>query len=253
MKLYFREMGQGGPLFFLHGLLGSGDNWLFIARKLACRFHCVLPDMRNHGSSPWSAPFTYREMADDVMELADSLNIKQFSVLGHSMGAKVAMTCALVYSDRIEALISADMAPRRYSGDDLKRIVNVLYASDLSGLRFRADVEALISGGVPQAHVRAFLLKSLAERDGKFSWKFNLESIRDSFGNLGDWTEAGTVFQKPTLFLAGERSRYLGDEDYPEIRKFFPGAGIVTVPEAGHWLHTDNPRFVIQSIEEFFR
>ena len=70
MKLYYREFGSGPPLIILHGLYGSSDNWVTIAKKLADSFTVYLPDQRNHGQSPHSPVHDYNAMSDDLFELA---------------------------------------------------------------------------------------------------------------------------------------------------------------------------------------
>ena len=223
-----------------------------IARGLAGRFRCILPDLRNHGGSPWSGPFDYRDMAGDVLELADSLGIGRLRVLGHSMGAKTAMTCALEAPGRIEAVAAADMAPRAYEGDFLSRIIDTLLGADLSKAGSRSDADRILAENIPQAHIRAFLLKSLGDENGSLSWRLNLPVLRESFGDLSGWAEDGKTFAGPALFLRGENSPYITGGDEIVIRGFFPSARVVTVPGAGHWIHADNPVFVIHSIEEFF-
>lgn len=56
-------------------------------------------------------------MADDVIRLADSLQIDKFTILGHSMGAKIAMTTACKYPDRIDGVCSVDAAPYDYNSN----------------------------------------------------------------------------------------------------------------------------------------
>jgi len=252
MRLRFAEIGSGAPLFLLHGLFGSGDNWAFIARRLAGRFRCVLPDLRNHGGSGWSGPFTFRDMAADILETADGLGLRSFAVLGHSLGAKAAMTCALLAPDRVMRVAAADMAPRAYEGGDLLRLARIMQRLDLSRLRSRADADAALAAEVPDPSVRGFLLKNLREGDGGMVWRLNLEAIAGSFSALSAWNEDGRVFPGPALFLRGEKSGYVCDDDMPGARKFFPAAEFVTVPEAGHWVHADNPDFVVRAMEEFF-
>jgi len=83
-------------IFIIHGLFGSLSNLSGLARELVSDFDIILVDVRNHGRSPTNKSMTYPEMANDIFELADSLDIKEFSVIGHSMGGKIAMSCALL-------------------------------------------------------------------------------------------------------------------------------------------------------------
>ncbi len=251
MKLTVRDIGGGPSLFLLHGLFGSGDNWVFVARRLEDRFRCILPDLRNHGGSGWSGPFGYRDMAADILDTADGLGLDRFHVLGHSLGAKTAMALALMAPGRVERMGAADMAPRHYDGSELLRLAGLMMSLDLSRLRSRREADAALAPEVPDPAIRGFLLKNLREEGEGFSWKLNLQALRDSFPGMAAWEESGT-FTGPVLFLRGEKSRYIRDEDLPEARRFFPRAEMVTVPGAGHWVHADNPQFVIHAVARFF-
>ena len=76
-----------------------------------------LVDLRNHGEDDHHASMTYKEMAEDVLRFADSKGINKFSILGHNLGAKTAMTLACLHPDRVRGLISIDTAPKSFTGD----------------------------------------------------------------------------------------------------------------------------------------
>jgi len=76
-----------------------------------------LIDLRNHGESDHHMSMTYKEMADDVLRFADAKDIDKFSVLGHNIGAKTAMTLACIHPDRVNSLISIDTAPKSFVND----------------------------------------------------------------------------------------------------------------------------------------
>ncbi len=252
MKLHYRETGRGAPVVVLHGLLGAGDNWLSVARSLKDGYRFILPDLRNHGGSPHSGPFGYSDLAADVFELADSLDLGAFFLIGHSMGGKAAMRCALAAPIRIRGLVVADISPRAY-GAELEPTIRAMRGLDLARLGSRKEAdEALGRAGVPEPWVRSFLLKNLASSGEGYAWKCNLDAIAASYGSLSGWDPDGvSPYEGKTLFLRGERSGFVREADLPEIRRLFPRAEIATVPGAGHWLHTDNPGFVTSILEDF--
>ncbi len=114
MKLHFKESGQGRAIILLHGLFGSSDNWHHIAMRLAEEFHVFALDVRNHGQSPHSDEMNYPLMAGDMREFMDSHGLETATVIGHSMGGKMAMQFALQFPQRMERLVVSDMAPRVY-------------------------------------------------------------------------------------------------------------------------------------------
>ncbi len=98
-------------MIILHGLYGSSDNWVTIAKELADSFTVYLPDQRNHGQSPHSDIHDYESMSDDLFELVMDLNLGRFFLAGHSMGGKTAYPFALKWPEMLYGLIVADISP----------------------------------------------------------------------------------------------------------------------------------------------
>ena len=116
MKLFFRKYGESGPpLIIVHGLYGSGDNWVTIARELAEKFEVYVVDQRNHGQSPHSETHDYPAMREDLREFMDDQGIERAVFIGHSMGGKTIMSFAVEWPERVASLISVDIAPKTYS------------------------------------------------------------------------------------------------------------------------------------------
>jgi len=114
MKLHYREIGEGDPLFILHGLFGSSDNWQTLGKAFAKERKVVFVDQRNHGRSPHSDDFNYDLMVEDLLKLADDLEMEKINVLGHSMGGKTAIAFAAKYPERLNKMIVADISHRQY-------------------------------------------------------------------------------------------------------------------------------------------
>jgi pimeloyl-ACP methyl ester carboxylesterase len=100
-------------MFVLHGLLGSKVNWKGICgnKKILTRRDCYLLEMRNHATSDHHKEHSYQVMSEDIIRFADLNKIEKFTVLGHSMGGRLAMTLACRFPDRLEGAISVDAAP----------------------------------------------------------------------------------------------------------------------------------------------
>ena len=251
MKLHFRALGDGPPLVILHGLLGSLDNWVPIAQQLAVHFKVLLPDLRNHGRSPHAEDSHYEAMADDIRRLLNDLDIRAAHLLGHSMGAKVAMRFAQLHAQAVQRLVVVDMSPREYA-PRFDVLLDAMHAIDLSRFQRRDEVDAILTGAIPDKSVRQFLLKNLG-RDGagRLFWKPNLASLRANYGNLRAALPTDDRFRGPTLFMRGESSDYVRDEDLPAIRTLFPGALLETIPGAGHWVHADAPGRFTEVVTRF--
>ena len=114
MKLNFEKLGEGKPLLILHGLFGSSDNWGSLGKKFSKNNSVYLIDLRNHGRSPHSNQMTYSDMANDLLELIKDEKIISPTILGHSMGGKVALMFAKNHPEYLDKLIVADIGLKAY-------------------------------------------------------------------------------------------------------------------------------------------
>jgi len=250
MELYAREYGQGNPVLILHGLFGFSDNWQTIAKGLATTHTVVVPDLRNHGRSPQAPSHTYAEMAEDVRKFLEARWIFTTAVVGHSMGGKVAMQLALNHSDMVERLVVVDIAPRPGS-DSQGDIFQTLLDLDLSAITTRQEADAALADRISEVGTRQFLLKNLTRQDdGRFSWKMNLPVLWQHYTDILA-PVTGEPFDKPALFVRGQRSDYITDADIPLIKTLFPQAEIMTIAEAGHWVHADQPAELLAVMQSF--
>jgi esterase len=251
MNLHFEAVGEGPPLIILHGLLGSADNWRSMSRRLGAHYKVFAIDLRNHGRSPHSDIFDYDVMTADLREFMEQQALRRIMLLGHSIGGKVAMQFALDYSEQVDRLVIVDIAPKPYELSE-RYILEALRSLDLTRYKSFADVDAALAEEVSGESLRQFLLKNLArDENGRLRWKAHLEAIDRNYDKLARGVGPERTFDKPTLFIRGGRSNYIGDDDVPLIRQIFPQADIATLPEAGHWVHVDLPEEFFQTVLNF--
>ncbi len=225
-------------LLIAHGLYGSARNWGVIAKRLSDTRQVITVDMRNHGASPWTASHTYPELATDLAEVLKEQD-GPFDVLGHSMGGKAAMTLALQHSDAVRRLIVADIAPVTYEHSQI-RYIDALGSMDLTGLEKRSDAAERLKPLVDDPALIPFFLQSLDVNAGR--WRLNLDTLGAAMPDIMGFPQIDTAFGRPALFLSGGQSDYVRTEHRPEIKRLFPNARFVKLPEAGHWLHAEAPR-----------
>ena len=251
MKLFYRQIGEGPPLIILHGLLGSSDNWMSVARKLADNFTIYLLDLRNHGQSPHSDVHDYPSMIGDLYEFVIDHNIPVASFLGHSMGGKVVMKFAIDFPDKIDKLIVVDMAPKIYKPKS-KYLIEALMSIDITKIKSREEADELLALKIKHKQIRQFLLKNLFRKDDMtFDWKLNLESLNKNLGTIGGYFTEKDKFTKETLFIQGANSNYITDGDYPLIKRIFVNSEIIKIEGAGHWMHVEQPDTVHDIITGF--
>lgn len=251
MTLFHRETGQGLPLIILHGLFGSSDNWASIAKNIGNYYKVYTVDQRNHGQSPHSEVFDYPSMAEDLNQFIQDNKIENPVILGHSMGGKTAMTFALKYPDLLRKLIVVDIAPRAYPPHH-QDIIKGLNSININQVRNRKDADMMLSKYISEPGVKQFLLKNLyRDANGSFDWRINIPVISNEIENVGSLITAENPFTKPTLFIKGEASKYILDNDVEKIKQLFSRAQIKTINNAGHWVHAEQPSAFVKMLLEF--
>jgi len=260
MNLFFRKYGEGPPLFILHGLYGSSDNWVTIAKKISSRFTVYLPDARNHGQSPHSDLHDYESMTLDLLELVKSLGISRFFLAGHSMGGKCAMHFAIKNAEMIEGLVVADISP--FTNENLSvlayeqhyKILSTINGVDLSVIHSRSQVEAILATEIKSEKIRSLIMKNLQRvNNGSFSWKLNAPGLQKNLPVILEGIPLPPesyqeVTGFPVIFLKGEKSEYISVYNFNNIQRLFPAAEMKIIRNAGHWLHADNPDAVSEAL-----
>jgi esterase len=264
MKLFVQCLGTGFPLIVLHGLYGSGDNWLTIAKYLSGFCEVFLVDQRNHGKSPHSELHNYESLAADLLELMDDLELNKAVLLGHSMGGKAAMWFAAEHPERVNRLIIADISPRSYlsTGPDFghsafhRHVLGSMKAVDFSSISGLGDIDRQLEPLLPDRQLRQFLLKNIEKgADSAYRWRLNIDGLLKNLDNLSGGLESflaeGRVYdQFPVLFIRGGNSGYIAATDQEMIEKLFPDARIVTIKNAGHWLHAEKPAEFVSVVKK---
>jgi pimeloyl-ACP methyl ester carboxylesterase len=251
LPLHCEIFGVGHPLLVLHGLFGSLTNWKPLSRHWSEFYQVFAVDQRNHGRSPHSSIFNYETLAADTKAFMQTYNLASTYLLGHSLGGKTAMQFALTYPDLVDKLIVVDMSPcasqpRHHS------ILAALQRLDLATARNRRELDAQLAAHIPDKEVRQFLLMNIAtDESGRMHWRMNLNALAQSYDEVNKAIEAPGIYNKPALFVRGEKSDYIPDEDIDVIKNLFPLARIATIAGAGHWLHAEAAEEFSQLVLDF--
>ena len=252
MRLSYRKLGSGKPLFILHGLFGSADNWQTVGKQFAEHFTVYFIDLRNHGQSPHSTEWNYEVMSEDINELMQDEGIDKAILLGHSMGGKVAMQFTVRHPEKVEKLVVVDIGPKKYPVTN-QFVIDAIDSFDLSAVKIRKEVDTLLTPFIQDFGTRQFLLKNLYwTEEQKLAWKFNYEVIKQNIKTVGEVTPMPAMpIGIPVLFIKGERSDYIFPGDVKLITSMFPNAKLVVIAGAGHWVHADKPQEFYNVVNEF--
>lgn len=252
MILHSNIIGEGKPFVILHGFLGMGDNWKTLAKQFSeSNYQVHLVDQRNHGRSFHSEDFDYELMADDLKAYCEEHNLNDIILLGHSMGGKTAMLFSTLYPELVKKLIVADISPRYYPVHH-DTILEGLSSLDFSEIKSRGEADKTLSNYIKDQGIRMFLLKNLYwVEKGQLGLRINLPVLKDNVAEVGEALPIHATFEKDTLFLRGDRSEYIGEQDEAIIHRHFPNSKIVTISNAGHWLHAENPEDFYDAVINF--
>ncbi|MCB8963435.1 MAG: alpha/beta fold hydrolase [Bacteroidales bacterium] len=263
MDIFYREYGSGFPLVVLHGLYGSSDNWVSIAGALSDSYRVILVDQRNHGASPHCSTHSYRDMAEDLHRLVLHLNLREFHLMGHSMGGRVAMLFHTLYPVYVRSLVVVDVAPWRYNRADSLfaatyaehvAIVEALLALPLESIASRQDADDYLSALIGSVRLRQFLLKNLRRKQGDgFCWGLNLTVLQQNLDSILCGVDIDPIIAAGArvLFVRGANSNYIVDGRVDELLRVYPNAQVVSINNAGHWVHAEQPIRFVATVRSF--
>jgi len=258
LKLHYVDWGNADkPMAILvHGGRDHCRNWDWVALELRRQFHLIAPDLRGHGDSDWAVGGSYA-MIDHVLDLYQLMNAiaaGPVTLIGHSLGAGVALQAAGVFPDSVKALVAIEgLGPPSAMLRETpayERMEN--WVGDMRALAQRKPreypniEEALERMRVANPHLSPEQARHLTihgvrrNENGTYSWKFDNYTRAHSpyLFNLKDATEIWSRIRCPTLLVRGDES-WAGDWERDGRLDSFRTAELVTIRKAGHWVHHD--------------
>ncbi len=251
MTLNYKTLGSGKPLVILHGLLGSLDNWLTVSKYLSKSYKVYIIDLPNHGKSYHSQVFSYEDMSNDIDSFFNKNGLTNFSLLGHSMGGKLALKYTDMFEDKIDKLIIVDIANKSYGINRFDHIFKAMFSISLNNLKSRSDADSAISNIIKNEGERNFILKNLKRTTDGFKWTPNIMLLHRKLSDISSKINLRRKVKNNTLFLLGENSNYFNVEDENNLPDEFENYSIKKIQNSGHWVHAENPKDFITSVLDF--
>jgi len=244
---------------------GFRTNWRSLAKAFSerAKIKVVTVDMRNHGDSPFTTSMTYAEMAADLIQTIRKHKTPKTILMGHSMGGKAAMIVALEQPTLIRKLIVVDIAPTisasvgeipLYNRILLDNLHRIQYEKDIVAARRAMDkiLQTSAKSLRENKSIRDFLLMLITydQSSGQYVWRANLEIIEEYMNDIMnfpvEFDSATTNIE--TLFIAGGNSNYINDQSIPKMRRLFPSYRLIRIPNAGHWVHSEQPHDFLKCV-----
>ena len=245
------ENPKAPALVILHGLLGASRNWQTIGKALKDRFDIHILDLRNHGSSTHAETMRWSELTADLSAYLKAHELQNITLLGHSLGGKIAMKFACDHTALVKKLIIVDIAAKLYPPyhDNEFRAMKRVPAGALEN---RREAEELLKPMIPDWGMRQFIMTNLVKGEFGLQWQCNLEVLHASLQILRQNSLAnGDFYQGPTLLVSGGKSDFIKDGDVRDMREWFPNVKEVKLHKAGHNVHVDDRSGFLDALNQW--
>ncbi|MDF2964356.1 MAG: alpha/beta hydrolase [Paenibacillus sp.] len=212
-RVSYREQGQGEVIVLLHGFCCSSESWEKVIPLLSSRYRVLAPDLRGHGQSafPGGKVCSMDEMAEDLRQLLDSLEIEKVSLFGHSMGGYVSLAFADKYAHRLRhlALIhSTGLADTEQGKESRLDSIKTIEEQGLD-VFLEGFVSKFFAPGNPEA---VEVLKQRALSIGKQTSPLAAAGCLRGMRERPDRNSVLSGVKLPVLLLAGDQDRIIPKE-----------------------------------------
>ena len=257
VNLHYLDYGTAGkpPMLCIHGGAANGHWFDYVAPGLISDYHVRALDLRGHGDSdPVDPPsYLYEDYAADIDKAVTQWNLRDFVIMGHSMGGTVSLLYAAKYPGRAKSLIVIDSTVN-LSAERIGRLRDIgsrpgkNYESQdelVSRYRLRPG-DSLATPDVVQHIARN---SSKQAEDGTWRHKFDraVYATRQVFDGTPLWADV----KIPALLVKGDRSERITPEVVAETRKLAPHVELAEVSNTDHHVTLDNPIGFLEAVRPF--
>lgn len=249
VDLTYREAGDGPPLVLLHGLGGSGLDWVLQLPAFVPKFRTITVDLRGHGQSPKpKGPYRIAQFAADVALLLMRLDARPAHIVALSLGGAVAQQVAVDYPELVRSLVLVNTASNFVSADwrqrmlGLKRFAGVY----LQGMdKVAVDVADRLFPLLEQTPLRTEAVERIASNDPQ-AYRASLWAIARF-----NTTFLLELITCPTLIVAGEQDATVSLVAKQILAHGIPNSRLVIIPNSGHATPIDQPEAFNGTVLEF--
>ena len=247
-RLFYKDLGDGEPIVWLHGFTLDHRMWRPQADFFASRYRLILPDARGHGRSD-ATPTGYSraDRVEDILRLADKLKIERFHLIGLSMGGSTAIGCALKHQERLRSLALISTGVAGYgAGKKLDRLDAIGREKGAGAAKAKWMDWALAWYRNPdRVEIGAFMKEMIEQysgavwadpRRGKYPREYDLERIH--------------TIAVPTLLVAGQLDRMFVSLA-KQVHKLIAQSTLHLYPETGHMVNLERPQRLNADLKVF--
>lgn len=255
---YVEIRGKGSPLLFLHGFTGSSQNWLPIVSVFEDAYQCILIDILGHGrtDSPTdSSLYDIERVSRDIISILDELLIEKVTLIGYSMGGRLALALAVNYPQRIKKLILESSSPGlQLESERNIRIKNdEKLANDITqnGIEWFVDFWEQIPLFESQHSLSTEIKKTIRnQRMNNNSIGLVNSLIGMGTGSQPSYWDRLFSLEIPVLLICGEIDQKFC-EIAKQMSKKLPNAKVEKITGVGHAIHVEHPKIFGKIVSEF--
>jgi pimeloyl-ACP methyl ester carboxylesterase len=260
VELHYLDYGVAGrrSMLCVHGAAAHAHWFDFVAPGLTPNHHVRSLDLRGHGDSAWAQQQTYafKTFAEDVNAVAEKLDLRDFVLVGHSMGGMVSLLYAATFPGRVARLIVVDSIMLM----PMERIkqMRAFGATSPSSYATQEELVGRYRLSPPETHIAApEIIHRMAMHsgrqgpDGRWQHKADRRVYANSqqIAGIPLWEK----IQIPALVIKGSRSTRFGPEEMVRIRTNAPQVQWAEVPDSNHHITLDNPHEFVAAVQAFLR
>lgn len=232
--------GEGIPVIFLHGFMGSLINLKKLSDSLDKKsYKSYLLDLPSHGNSSTTEPISYEFLSETLSNFFKEEKIEKAILVGHSMGGKLAIKFSLSYPESILGLFILDIGINSLV-DKYNQLIKAIKTINLNSSM--VEIKEFLNQSLSDRTLAGFITLNLQSTSNGFIWKRDILSFLEE--NKEVWLNLDinphSLCQKPLTLVKGENSDFVKEEDIKEIKRIFPNSLIITLKNVGHFPHLED-------------
>jgi pimeloyl-ACP methyl ester carboxylesterase len=257
VRLHCLDYGTEGltPMLCLHGGAVNAHWFDFVAAGFTAGYHVRALDQRGHGDSAWVDPpaYSYYDYASDIDKVAAKLDLRDFVLVGHSMGGMVSTVYAATYPGRLKKLVIVDTSVRLSE----ERLTAMRDVGNRTGsnyatreelvARYRLRPAGTLASPEVVRHVGGHSARQFPDGSWRFKFDRAVYATRENLDGMPFWER----IKVPALLVKGGRSPRISPEIFAEVKKRAPQVELAEVADSDHHVTLDNPDGFVRAVKPF--
>lgn len=240
LNIFYRDTKTKGPtILCLHGRWGRGENWTDLMFCYGNKYRIIAPDQRGHGLSDKPiSKYTADEMADDMMELIKLLNCEPVTLVGHSMGGRIAGYLSALYPEMVKNLAILDKCAAGPEKPSIKYNLTKNWPLSFSNYQ---EAKNFISEKVCSKLWLDYFMESLFETKDGYELLFSRQAIAANIEYEVSWYHLLPNIQCPVTLITAKNGEAVPKTELEKMESLIPKCKVYEIPNPDHFVHKSVP------------